>query len=144
MCDPVGVISLGIEVCSGLVSYYDSYRSHDSYVARVCANLNGLHTILLSVQEILDGFQFTESMAQVVHERILACRGGMAMLEEKLQKCKATQLPDGIRGGLQSLRRRVLFPFHRVTLQELETTVDALQKDLGLALQALQLFVVSP
>ena len=141
MCDPVGVVALGIQVCGGLVSYYGSYKSQNESVAHVCTKLESLGATLLCLQKTLEDFRSVEPMVQVARNMTINCQSSLAVLEEQLRKCEATRSQDGFRGRLDLLRRRVLFPFHHATLRELETVVNILQIDLGTALHVLQLYV---
>lgn len=49
-----GLISLGLSVCDGLVSYYSSYKSAETDIQLLCEEVNNL-TQILQVSTILAG-----------------------------------------------------------------------------------------
>lgn len=47
----VGIISLGIQVCQSLISYYDRWKSFDDDIAQIQGKLDGLKETLENLGE---------------------------------------------------------------------------------------------
>lgn len=138
----VGVISLGIQVCQGLVSYYHEYRDQDETITAILRDLS----ILSHGLEIIQGciakvcFQQANGTAQA-EESIIACAAAIARLDQFLAKCRQIAGPTklNVKERIQILSQKATFPFRKSTIQDLRNTVKDLQSNVILSLQALQL-----
>ena len=75
-----GLTSTGIQVCQGLVDYYQSYKDRDTNVMKTSRSLESLSTSLQNIQRIIDGRRFSPedaSMVQHTLDIMGACRGAI-------------------------------------------------------------------
>lgn len=136
----VGVVSLGIQVCQGLVSYYQSYKGQDEKVDDLLRDVDQLSITLETIQNCLSKphFQHFHATSQVNHNIIL-CGAAILRLNHLLTKCRQSVVPADTRERIKSLARRVVFPYHQNTIKDLRDTIKGLQNNLLVALQALHL-----
>ncbi len=83
----VGVASLGIQVCQGLLSYYTAYRNQNSEIKAICVRIEGLRNILNYLKGVLpnarpDGVSATRQVEQAIME----CAASIANLEDQVKK----------------------------------------------------------
>ena len=140
----VSVISLGIQVCSGLLPYYEAFKSYDSYGIRVYGKLDGLKTTLVTLQESLERLAPTSASAvENTRRKILSCQTGFQVIEQTWKDCQRSSSSDGIRQKVQNVRRRIAFPFKKSTLQDLDALMTDLQLNLDTAILTLAMYLSS-
>jgi hypothetical protein len=136
----LSVVSLGIQVFHGLISYYESWKSYEQDIGRTH---NALAVNLNTLEALQNAFSKTTSApfhAQAhAEEIILSCRSGIQSLQKKLEKIQPCQIPDSSWSKIQSHGRRAFYPFRESTLSKLREIVADLRDDLTLALQVLQM-----
>ncbi|KAL5341153.1 hypothetical protein BJX70DRAFT_396202 [Aspergillus crustosus] len=113
-----GVLSLGIEVCKGIIRYCDAWRGSDSEIANVT----------------LKAEQLSNTLAQ------LAKSWTMPGLHAQVMKCGTTTGPAAdfqhkVRGAV----RRATYPFLRDSLLGMKDVLGELQRNLHTALHVAQL-----
>lgn len=137
----VGVISLGLAVCEGLLAYYGPYKTfHEEINDTICRTEN-LTKALRALEKILndaeksDMTQKAES-AKIAIETIKCCEKRIKRLEGMLKKCHNVTPPQGL---LKTKLRvdRMIYPFRRDTLMVLVEVLNGLQNNLNTALQVL-------
>ncbi|OCT45668.1 hypothetical protein CLCR_01745 [Cladophialophora carrionii] len=137
----VGVISLGIQVCQGLVSYYQAYRGQDETIRNILCHVEGLSNTLEVAHACLTKANPARFVAisQAVNS-IIACADAIHGLEQLLQRCRQTISPTA--SGPERIRlavHKAVFPFQQSTIRDFSETVKGLQANVSLALQTLQL-----
>ena len=84
----VGVISLGIQVCQGLVTYYERWKSFDNDIVRLHDNVDELKTTLENLEHILPKFRDSNvNIVTDVEKKIVSSFNGIRKLKEVLEKC---------------------------------------------------------
>lgn len=69
----VGVISLGIQVCQGLVSYYKNWKSFDDDIAHLYAKIDGLRITLENLEHTLPKLRHLNANIMIdVEEKIVS------------------------------------------------------------------------
>jgi hypothetical protein len=132
----VGVISLGIQVCQGLVSYYADWKSRDDDTDRTLDKLRGLGKTLDNLrQEILKLQGSNAKEVEDVNRKILSCEDGVHRLQAVLYKCCCSPSANSVHTFFQ----KTLYPFKKATLQELNASVRDLQSNLDTGLLSLLL-----
>ena len=135
----VSVVSLGIQLCQGLLSYYGDYKSYDEDVSSLCRKVEDLRSTLEICADVLHKPGLTASKASVnVTKNIEACKDGLDSLQKSLDSCKKLSRPQGLKANLQNYGQRTLYPFKKSNLLQLQSTVVELQENLHTALLALQ------
>jgi hypothetical protein len=134
-----GIVSLGIEVCQGLLEYYNSWKDAESEVMTTYNSMQDLTKILLLVKSTLDDQDLKEEIIVKIHDSIALCEGGIANLSKKLQKIQVFSLRDTVGERLLSQARRALYPFKKSTLIKLQEIVQDLQDRLHFTLTILDM-----
>ena len=136
----VGVISLGLQVCGGLLSYYKDFKSYNYYGDRIHRKLGGLQRTLQCLEKSLkDLAPWPKPAAENVRYQITSCEAGFQALKETWEECEVIASSNTSRERMQSLSRRLAFPFKKSKVQDVEAILSELQQNLDTALQTLLL-----
>ncbi|KAJ9660146.1 hypothetical protein H2201_007053 [Coniosporium apollinis] len=135
----VGVVSLGLQVCKGLVDYYDSWKSYSDDVATTRHSLEGLQKAFDFLQATLAHHPPPAGFQDPVKEALASCREGVKKLRKKLDKVQQTPTSSGLRGKMQVQALRALYPFKESTLAKLREIVRDLQANLSHVTDALHI-----
>jgi hypothetical protein len=127
----VGIVSLGLQVTQGLVTYYSQFKAFDSDIAEISRKADGLHGIL----QVLEN----ATIPAQVRTAISASEEGLRNLNGWVEKYGKAEPPANIEDRLRLLKKRTLFPFRRDTLLGLKSTLESLQSNLDTAIQVLHL-----
>lgn len=135
----VGLVSLSIQCCEGLTSYYSDYSSYSDEINQTLQHIDELTIICRNLERELQGrTQSTDPASQQAIRLIFSCHDNIAKLESALMQCRTTQLPDSFAAKAQAFRAKALYPFRKKTLQSLRKAVNDVQRNLGSALQTLE------
>lgn len=136
----VSIISLGLQVCQGLVSYYQTYQGQDEKVADILRDVSSLKKSLEAIQRCLPKLNSgqLDTIAQA-GDSVIECAAAVKKLEQLLAECHRTAIPADFKERMQILARKVAFPFRQSTIKDLKDTVKGLQTNVVIALQILQL-----
>ena len=143
MADPVsasgfaiGAVSLGIQVCQGLVRYYVDWKSYDADIDRILGKLRGLEETLENLKNRIMNFRGrTAKEVDDVNKKILSCGDSIHRLQVVLNKCCSSPSANSV----HKLFQKSLYPFKKSTLQELHASVKDLQENLDTSLLSLLL-----
>jgi hypothetical protein len=135
-----GIISLGLQVTQGLVTYYSQFKALDTDIAEISRKADGLYGILQVLEGPLRKFESDNAPVPAqVRTAISACEEGLRNLNGWVEKHGKTEPPASIEDRLRVLKKRTLFPFRRDTLLGLKSTLESLQSNLNTAIQVLHL-----
>ena len=140
----VGIISLGIQVCQGLVSYYDKWKSFDDDIAQIQDRLNGLKQTLENLERnIVPKFRSSNAReVEDVDKKILSCCSGIHKLRVILAQCQSSApTSNTVHRKAYRLLQKTFYPFKRTTLLELSTILSNLQENLHTSMLSLMLYV---
>ena len=136
----VGVISLGIQVCQGLLAYYDSWKGCHQDIADTLRSVASLDKTLKYLREIVeDQIKPGESIEQQIGDIVAQCAAGIQALEGELGKFKKYTESADIRAKFNSHLRRLQYPFKEDTLAKLRQSVQDVRDSLVPALGILQI-----
>lgn len=134
----VGVVTLGVTLCQGLLQYYSSWKNSQKDVAAMYASLEGLSKTFRLLESTIRDHKFNQAIIDRVTASIDLCEAGVNELDAKLLKVKNTAI-RGIDDQIRGQFRRALYPFKESTLLDLRETVSDLRDNLSLAISTLQL-----
>jgi hypothetical protein len=139
----VGVISLGLTVCQGLLAYYGQFKAFHEQIDEVTDRMAALESILKALQHVLINASVlsmceTAPSATVAIDSILKCYDGLNKLGRMVEKCDATKSTRNSTGHNKQISR-LLYPFRRETLMALTETMSCLQANLNTSLQLLNM-----
>ncbi|KKA18219.1 hypothetical protein T310_7829 [Rasamsonia emersonii CBS 393.64] len=84
----VGIISFGLTVCQGIVTYCSSWKDRDKETSNVAKKAEGLRDTLEALRDLIEGGALqNDPVLSDVKDKILACEGGMHELKKKLETC---------------------------------------------------------
>lgn len=134
----VGIISLGIQVCQGLIEYYGSWKDAPKYVARMCKSVRSLEETLEVLKVTIKDKGVPTQAETGVQNSIDACKVGIDEMQRELmrvQEIKGSSIWSKVHGQ----GRRLLYPFRESTLLKLKGTVAEIRENLCLAMEVLHL-----
>lgn len=135
----ISVVSLGIQVCQGLLSYYSDYKSYDDTVGSLCTKIEGLQSTLEICEGALQkpGKPISNASANVT-KSIGACKDNLSSLQTTLDSCKNISKPQGFRASIHDYGQQTLYPFRKSNILRLQSKVAELQDIVHTALLTLQ------
>lgn len=136
----VGVASLGIQVCQGLLSYYDDWKTYDADISSTYSAINDLSKTLTLLKSTLQQ-EVDEKKAGRVRTCVKSCEDALLELEKKRCSLQKFSQPEGLCHKMRAGLQRSWYPFRKETLEALKASVTEIQERLKLALQVLQLDV---
>ena len=142
----VGIISLGIQVCSGLIQYSNTWKDFDADVNATCEAINDLSRTFSLVSNKLKSniFEHRPAASQAL-ESIKLCESGILALEKQPLKIKAKEPSATATRGqaavavLKKQGKRLLYPFRQNSIIKLRDTVGELRDNLAPVLLVLNL-----
>ena len=135
----VGIASLGIQVCRGLLTYYDAWRVYNSDMSSVYDSIDDLGRTLALLKASLESDKLDEEKKDRVKRCLHSCEKSLVKLSEKAQKLRKCGQPDGFRQTAWAELQRAWYPFRASSLAKLREIVAEVQEQLKLAVQVLQL-----
>ena len=137
----VGIASLGIQICQGLLTYYDGWKDYKSDIGSAYDSVADLSRTLILLQASLDDGQLDIERTERAKRCIQSCKGLILKLSEKCQKLRTHSQPEDLRQKAWVEVQRVQYPFRKSTLVKLQELVHDITERLQLAVQVLQLDV---
>lgn len=136
----VGVVSLGIKVCEDLVTFTGHVKHMRTEVSQISNHLSQLEDILEELQSIVNSVQQTIGRApSSADDAIVACSTALSDLSQRLSSPSPDAKSDNVMNRVRDWKKRLVYPFKRDDLLFLKDIVDSLQRNLIVALHALQL-----
>jgi hypothetical protein len=139
----VGIVSLGIQVAQGLITYYTSWKDQDEDISAMCASLESLRgTLQILSKNVQPPAKFDKSTKDNVEANVNRIEVAVKKLDSKLEKAQSTTLPpQGARSAMRRHVRRALYPFKDQTLRKIQQVVSEARSNLDTAMHTLQLSV---
>ena len=78
----VGIASLGIQVCQGLLTYYDDWRDYDTDVSSAYESIDDVSRTLALLKASLDGDELDEEKKERVKRCLHSCEGSLVKLSQ--------------------------------------------------------------
>jgi hypothetical protein len=135
----VGVASLGIQVCQGLVSYYHDWRSYHEDISAACDKVSGLERTFALLKETLNQASLNAEQTAQVRDSLLSCKDSIGALEKRCAKLQASGQPTSFRERKIAVTKRTVYPFKASTLAKVSEAVNDMLDQLSIAVQSLHL-----
>lgn len=139
MADAVGLVSLGITVCKGLLDYYASVRNGTTDIHRTWEMVDSLASTLQIVSQTLKTPSLDPEIIHLVHAHITRCQVAIHTLEKRLEKLMLSSKDGSWTKTLANAKMRLSYPFKESTLAKTREICAELRDHLGLALLTLNL-----
>lgn len=134
-----GLLSFAIQLCGGLITYYETYKDQDEDVAVMLGSARGLSTTLTLLQKALQSPLLNREIADNVENSIESCRVGVQRLEKKIEKIQRAPKPWIPWQMVHEKIRKSFYPLKASTLMKLREIIADLRNNLSLALGTLQI-----
>ncbi|KAL9602876.1 MAG: hypothetical protein Q9219_001572 [cf. Caloplaca sp. 3 TL-2023] len=136
----VGIIALGLKVTGELVKFYTAFKDQDSDVARVLRELSGLEMIFKSLNDTLSSRCSKLEEQEMVQQTESTINGCLGLIHELQHEMKLFNEPaSGVRAKIKKAGKLVTYPFQKSTLEKLRENIAAIEDNVQLALQCLNL-----
>lgn len=141
----VGIVSLGLQVCQGIMQYYGHWKDYTLDIASTYEMVEQLRGIFEVLSTILNSSPLDNGPAvEQVRSSIKKCEGGTLLLRKRLEKIKAKDANEEkpsltIKQKLEGQGRRLIYPFQQGTLGKIRDAVSELRDNLTPALHALNM-----
>lgn len=130
-----GLLSLGISVSQGIITYYSSWKDCPENVASTVQALNSLSNVLKNIRRTTEeSSQLQLETREAIDNSVLSCRAVLEKLEKKLEKLKQPGNDPRRWGKVAGAIQRGIYPFKESTLSKLREHVSELRASLDLAL----------
>ena len=137
----VGIISLGLTVCQGLIDYVDGLRCRKDDIESTLRHINCLRETFVIIESAISNLSRDHSAATAaVDESLRLLEENLHRLWLVLNELRKEAFPsDNFNSKVAAQARKLSYPFRRTNLRRLETSVHDLNGTLQTVLQALDL-----
>lgn len=137
----VGLVSLGIQVCSGITIYLDSIKCRPGDIAYVKQQVQSLEAIVRVIETILPKVDPSHQIPiTAVVGCLRSCEAELDNLRSFITKLTGGDTtPTNFRGEIQKQTRKLTYPFDRPKLDELRNKLITANGLFQTALQCLNL-----
>jgi hypothetical protein len=137
----VGIISLGIQTCKGIVWYIDTAKDAKEKAERLRREVEQLADILESLETTITGAGLSStSTLTVTYSGISACASALEQIKERLGT-RSSIGQSRIETRIKIIKKYLSYPFQEGDLVYWKNALDHVQQHLQTALLALQMFV---
>lgn len=119
----VGIASFGIQVCQGVLSYYDAWKSFNSDISSTYDSIDDLNRTLISLRGSLNSNHLDDEKRDRVKRCLHSCEDSLAKLSKKFQKLRKYGQPEGVRQNAWVELQRAWYPFRASTVAKLREIV---------------------
>lgn len=137
----VGVVSLGLTVCQGLISYCSAFHGQDQYLDNISHRAKGLSDSLSLLSRALPTHRTgTPDVEHQIEVLLRECKASIRLLENKVDSFRRVHGPSPSRDKFKRVTKKIVFPFKRDALLEMSGTIDSLQLNLETILSIANLY----
>jgi hypothetical protein len=142
----VGITSLGIQTFQILYRYYADFKGHHEDIDSLLRQITGLQGIL----EILQGKEYEWKHDEIQPPSlpgftmaIADCKEALAKLDRMTAKFGAIDTEKHWKTRLANVQKRMIWPFKKETLQELQCNLTVFKDNLSIVLHCVGLDVLA-
>ena len=138
-----GIVSLGLQICGGLVTYCKAWSCYDRDVEKALERLTCLSLTLESLDKTLSTYEIdkhdTADNVGVARDKIHSCISNLNTLHSILVELQLIGQPAGVLDKIHNVRLRSIALFNKEKFRRLQDSVEDTQRKLDSAMQILQL-----
>jgi hypothetical protein len=135
----IGVVSLGITACKGLIWYIDNAKEAKEKTSCISARVDSLADLLELLQSVVGGLDPSSCSSSTV-SAITACDTAINNIRKKLGSSSIGRAHGStIRARLHDIKFRLSYPFKQGEIVYLKDLLEGVQQELHTALLILQL-----
>ncbi|WPA99594.1 uncharacterized protein RHO25_004212 [Cercospora beticola] len=139
----VGVASLGIQLCEGILKYYSKWRSYDKDIEDTYRQIAELAKIFARLRVSLDKISYDRKQLQHAKEALQPCETSLLELQQLLVELRPINAPSGRAERAWAQFRRAMYPLKASTLAKLRELDEDVRDQLSLALQGTQIDITA-
>ncbi len=137
----VGVVSLGITLCSNIVDYCRAWKSNEEDVRVLTDLASELRKILQDIDaQVRRTSNIDPAITSKVDSSMKACREHVDAAIRLCDKHRTVQA-TGVKGKVKDLVQKLRFPFEKKVLEELREIMIAFRGNVDTALQSVTMCV---
>lgn len=138
----IGAISLGIQVCQGLVKYCRAVKGRNKDIEDITRQIQALESTFQTLDRVLPRAALLHGSDQIAVASAITsignCEKGVKDLQKFLDAISGTPTVSGdVKGKMRDAGRKLAFGFRQDEVMPLLQKVQGLSTTAGLALQAL-------
>ncbi|KAK9783908.1 putative NACHT domain-containing protein [Seiridium cardinale] len=137
----LAVVSLALQVSSGLINYYRLWKDCHQDVQDLRASLLRLEQIFKHLRQALERPDLSSQIVLTICSTCKDCEGNINELRSVLETVKEAGNPKGMLQKLRDKGRRACYPFRASTVLRLGEIIEGLKEDVSLSLHVLSLDV---
>lgn len=138
-----GIVTLGLQVCGGLITYCKAWKSHDKSVEEALERLTSLLLTIESLDQILSvvgtNDDNTADSFRVARDKIYSCTANLNTLRSILIELESISAPAGILDKIHNVRLRSTALFNKEKFKGFQSSVEDTQLKLSSAIQIFSL-----
>lgn len=97
----------------------------------------GLQGILGSLQQLASRFEIDDDEpSSQLYQALKACEDALHTLKRMADKCAVSKQAHGVQARIREVRKRLIWPYRKETIAELQVNLGTFQNSLGLAVQS--------
>ncbi|KAL3300202.1 Ankyrin repeat-containing protein [Colletotrichum asianum] len=138
----VGVVSLGLQVCSGLNVYIDGLQCRREEIESTIRHQKSLETLVAQIEGLHNRRQAPGICSAPLQESMASAKAELLRFDEFINKIRIESETgtDKSAGNMMKIqKKKLLYPFRRDRLDRLVTRLDVVIKALQAALQVFEL-----
>lgn len=135
----VGIVSLGIQVCQGLINYVQASKGRKDEIQDSIQDVQQVVLLIYSLNNTLRGInerRYTESLAASLKR----CYASLEKLQAFLVKLDPPQQSSGTSRIVRDARHSLVYPFQQAKVNSLHQSLRKDLSDLRLAIQIVSLY----
>ncbi|KAF9880645.1 hypothetical protein CkaCkLH20_01687 [Colletotrichum karsti] len=138
----VGVVSLGLQVCSGLNVYIDGLQCCREEIESTIRHQKSLETLIAQIEALHNRRQAPGICSAPLQESMASAKAELGLLDDFISKVCVEGANGTDRSAVNMMKiqkKRLLYPFRRDRLDRLVARLDVVTKALQAALQVFEL-----
>ena len=138
----LSVVSFGIQICQGLIDYYQAAKDQSKDVQTTVSFLQSLSSTLKGLDGSLKQHRFAPEQVDLVknvESHIEACEEAIEDLDRELATITRRDKKPGVLESVKKATQAATYPFKKGTLLKLRETIQDVRENLALAVNTLQL-----
>ena len=129
----VGIISLGLQVCTQLVSYCQAWNDCEDDIQQLGNRASSLRVPLKQLRELIEETRLSDpETSSDLEEKAMHLEGSVRKLQKKLDTCKPVL--DDFASKVRTQMKKATHLFRKDMLCGMEKDLDAIQQTLQTAL----------
>lgn len=131
----VGMVSLGLQCCKGIATFYGSYRDYGPKMERLLESTKNCRQTLQLISSItINHGSLNPSACQGIEDCIVSCIDALEIVEVRVKKLKLSEKPWKHGSSIQKVFDKSAYCFKESTLLSLAQDLDSAKDDVTRAL----------